>query len=137
MLQKAIKGWIFRRRYLKLKAAALVFQKHFRARGYRSRYLKIKNGYQRLQVSYCFGIFTDKKFTFKFVYSQNYDPGNWLLNISQDEHALSASKHYAEGICPVQKDSLVEFTLSFTSKNSTRPSLKSKENKTRLKRLKG
>lgn len=57
VLQKAIRGWIFRRRYLKLKAAAVVFQKHFRARGYRSRYLKIKNGYQRLQVR----IWFDKK----------------------------------------------------------------------------
>ncbi|CAG9767592.1 unnamed protein product [Ceutorhynchus assimilis] len=49
ILQKAIKGWIYRRRYLKLKAAAIVFQKHFRARGYRSRFLKMRNGYQRFQ----------------------------------------------------------------------------------------
>lgn len=51
VLQKAIKGWIYRRRYLKLKAAALVMQKHFRARGYRTRYLTMRNGFQRLQAA--------------------------------------------------------------------------------------
>ncbi|XP_066251283.1 myosin-VIIa-like isoform X2 [Euwallacea similis] len=49
VLQKAIKGWICRRRYLRLKAAAIVMQKHFRARGYRTRFLKMRNGYQRIQ----------------------------------------------------------------------------------------
>uniref|UniRef100_V5GUR3 Myosin-VIIa n=1 Tax=Anoplophora glabripennis TaxID=217634 RepID=V5GUR3_ANOGL len=50
-IQKAIKGWIYRRRYLKLRQAAITIQKYFRARGYRSRYLIIKNGYQRLQAA--------------------------------------------------------------------------------------
>lgn len=50
-IQKAIKGWIYRRRYLKLRQAAITIQKHFRARGYRSRYLIIRNGYRRLQAT--------------------------------------------------------------------------------------
>lgn len=49
-LQKVIRGWIHRRRFKKLRAAAIVFQKYFRARGYRTKYLKIKTGYQRLQA---------------------------------------------------------------------------------------
>ena len=51
ILQKAIRGWIFKRRYKKLREASIVFQKHWRARGHRTKYLTIKNGYQRLQGS--------------------------------------------------------------------------------------
>ncbi|XP_060517528.1 myosin-VIIa-like isoform X2 [Cylas formicarius] len=50
VLQRTIRGWIHRRRFLRLRAAAIVFQKHYRARGYRTRYLLTKNGYQRLQA---------------------------------------------------------------------------------------
>ncbi|XP_023014143.2 myosin-VIIa [Leptinotarsa decemlineata] len=48
-LQRVVKGWVHRRRFLKKRAAAIVLQKHFRARGYRKRYLMIRNGFQRLQ----------------------------------------------------------------------------------------
>ncbi|RZB66655.1 myosin-VIIa [Asbolus verrucosus] len=51
ILQKAIRGWIFKRRFRKLREAAIVFQKYWRARGYRTRFLIIRNGYQRLQAS--------------------------------------------------------------------------------------
>ncbi|CAH0557546.1 unnamed protein product [Brassicogethes aeneus] len=50
VLQKSIRGWICRSRYLKLREAAIVFQKHFRARGHRSRFLRIRNGFHRLQA---------------------------------------------------------------------------------------
>lgn len=50
LLQRTIRGWLCRRRYLKLREAAIVVQKYWRARGYRSRYLIIRNGYQRLQA---------------------------------------------------------------------------------------
>lgn len=50
LIQKVVKGWLCRKKYLRLKAAAIIVQKHWRARGYRSRYLLIKNGYQRLQA---------------------------------------------------------------------------------------
>nr|CAH7763744.1 unnamed protein product [Callosobruchus chinensis] len=49
VLQKAIRRWICRRRYLRLRNAAIIVQKHYRARGYRSRYLLMRNGFQRLQ----------------------------------------------------------------------------------------
>ncbi|XP_050309593.1 myosin-VIIa-like [Anthonomus grandis grandis] len=50
VLQTALKGWIHRQRFLKLRAAAVVFQKHFRGRRDRFHYLKMSNGYQRLQA---------------------------------------------------------------------------------------
>lgn len=51
VLQRAIRGWIYRRWFKRLRAAAIVFQKHWRARGYRNRFLTIQNGYHRLQAS--------------------------------------------------------------------------------------
>lgn len=51
VIQKNIRGWICRRKFQKLRQAALVFQKHFRARGYRKRYLIMRNGYKRLQAT--------------------------------------------------------------------------------------
>lgn len=50
ILQKVIKGWIIRRKFLRLKAAAVIFQRHFRSRGYRSCYLATRTGYRRLQA---------------------------------------------------------------------------------------
>lgn len=50
VLQKNIKGWIYRRRYKKMKTAALTIQKYWRARGHRSKFLTIRNGYYRLQA---------------------------------------------------------------------------------------
>lgn len=50
VIQRRIRGYLCRKRYRKLKAAALVVQKHWRARGYRSRFLKMRYGFKRLQA---------------------------------------------------------------------------------------
>lgn len=65
-IQKAIKGWIYRRRFLRLKQAAVVVQKYWRARGYRSRYLIMRNGFQRLQARV-----KSKETTFKYNKMRN------------------------------------------------------------------
>lgn len=43
--------FIQRRKFLRMRAAALVIQKNFRARGYRKRFLIMKRGYYRLQAA--------------------------------------------------------------------------------------
>nr|CAD7429526.1 unnamed protein product [Timema monikensis] len=57
ILQRSIRAWVYRRRYrpvtavfLKLREAAIVFQKHWRGRAPRLRYLVMKRGYSRLQA---------------------------------------------------------------------------------------
>lgn len=49
IIQKIFRGYSCRKRYKNLKKATVVFQKTWRARGYRSRFLVIRNGFQRLQ----------------------------------------------------------------------------------------
>ncbi|XP_075992022.1 myosin-VIIa-like [Anticarsia gemmatalis] len=49
-VQANVRRFIYRKRYLRLRAAAIVIQKNFRARGYRSKYLAMKRGYLRLQA---------------------------------------------------------------------------------------
>lgn len=51
LIQRNIKRWIYRRRFLQLRAAAIVVQKRWRARGYRQWYLTMKQGYLRMQAS--------------------------------------------------------------------------------------
>ncbi|KAG5883060.1 hypothetical protein JTB14_010448 [Gonioctena quinquepunctata] len=51
ILQKVLKGWVYRRRFLRKREAAIVLQKHFRAKGYRKRYQVMRNGFKRLQAS--------------------------------------------------------------------------------------
>lgn len=48
--QANARRFIYRKRYIKLRAAALLIQKTYRARGYRSRFLAMKRGYSRLQA---------------------------------------------------------------------------------------
>lgn len=50
LLQRNFRMVIFRRFIRKHRAAAIVIQKHWRARGYRQRYLTMKQGYARLQA---------------------------------------------------------------------------------------
>lgn len=48
--QANIRRFLLRRKYLRMRAAAITIQKHFRARGYRTHYLVLRRGYLRLQA---------------------------------------------------------------------------------------
>lgn len=50
-VQTNARRFIYRRRYLRLRAAALLIQKTYRARGYRTRFLIMRRGYYRLQAT--------------------------------------------------------------------------------------
>ncbi|XP_017777144.1 PREDICTED: myosin-VIIa-like [Nicrophorus vespilloides] len=50
-IQKAVRGWICRKRFVELRAASIIIQKYWRARGLRSRFLKIRHGYYRIKAT--------------------------------------------------------------------------------------
>ncbi|XP_063358265.1 myosin-VIIa isoform X2 [Cydia amplana] len=50
ILQRSIRGWVYRRRFLKMRAAAILIQRHWRGKLQRLRYNKMKVGYARLQA---------------------------------------------------------------------------------------
>ncbi|KAJ8729204.1 hypothetical protein PYW08_000785 [Mythimna loreyi] len=50
ILQRSIRGWVYRRRFLKMRAAAILIQRHWRGKLQRIRYNKMKDGYARLQA---------------------------------------------------------------------------------------
>ncbi|XP_068084788.1 myosin-VIIa [Anabrus simplex] len=50
MLQSFVRGWVIRRRFLQLRAAAIVIQKHWRGRGPRLAYARRRHGILRLQA---------------------------------------------------------------------------------------
>lgn len=50
-VQANARRFIYRRRFLRLREAALIVQKTYRARGFRTRYLAMKRGYSRLQAA--------------------------------------------------------------------------------------
>ncbi|XP_014247796.1 myosin-VIIa isoform X2 [Cimex lectularius] len=50
VLQKSIRGWVYRRRYQRMKAAAMVIQKYWQGWAQRRRYLRMRVGYMRLQA---------------------------------------------------------------------------------------
>lgn len=50
ILQRSIRGWVYRRRFLKMKAAAIIIQKYYKGHAQRQRYKKMKVGYMRLQA---------------------------------------------------------------------------------------
>lgn len=50
-VQANARRFIYRNRFLKLRAATILVQKTYRARGYRSKYLIMKRGYSRMQAA--------------------------------------------------------------------------------------
>ncbi|KAK9510245.1 hypothetical protein O3M35_005070 [Rhynocoris fuscipes] len=50
VLQKSIRGWVYRRRYQRMRAAAMIIQKYWMGWAQRRRYLRMKVGYMRLQA---------------------------------------------------------------------------------------
>ncbi|XP_026757269.2 myosin-VIIa isoform X1 [Galleria mellonella] len=50
ILQRSIRGWVYRRRFLKMRAAAILIQRHWRGKLQRIRYNRMKVGYARLQA---------------------------------------------------------------------------------------
>lgn len=50
ILQRSIRGWVYRRRFLRMRAAAITIQKHWKGNAQRKRYKKMRVGYMRLQA---------------------------------------------------------------------------------------
>ncbi|XP_049856810.1 myosin-VIIa [Schistocerca gregaria] len=50
ILQRSIRGWVYRRRFLRMKAAAVMIQKHWKGYAQRKRYQRMRVGYMRLQA---------------------------------------------------------------------------------------
>lgn len=50
ILQKTIRGWVYRRRYQRLRVAAVIIQRFWKSHAQRRRYLRMRVGYQRLQA---------------------------------------------------------------------------------------
>ncbi|KOX78782.1 Myosin-VIIa [Melipona quadrifasciata] len=50
ILQRNIRGWVYRRRFLRMRAAATVIEKYWRGYAQRQRYKRMRIGYMRLQA---------------------------------------------------------------------------------------
>lgn len=50
ILQRNIRGWVYRRRFLRMRAAAIKIQKYWRGYAQRQRYKRMRIGYMRLQA---------------------------------------------------------------------------------------
>lgn len=50
ILQRSIRGWVYRRRYLRLRAATMTIQKYWKGFIQRQRYKRMRIGYMRLQA---------------------------------------------------------------------------------------
>lgn len=50
ILQRSIRGWVYRRRFLRMKSAAITVQKYWKGYAQRQRFKKMRVGYMRLQA---------------------------------------------------------------------------------------
>ncbi|KAK7792575.1 hypothetical protein R5R35_008669 [Gryllus longicercus] len=50
VLQRCIRGWVYRRRFQRMRVAAVVIQKHWKGWAQRRRYARMRTGYLRLQA---------------------------------------------------------------------------------------
>ena len=50
ILQRSIRGWVYRRRFLRLRAATMIIQKYWKGYIQRQRYKRMRVGYMRLQA---------------------------------------------------------------------------------------
>uniref|UniRef100_A0A348G641 Myosin VIIa n=1 Tax=Odontomachus monticola TaxID=613454 RepID=A0A348G641_ODOMO len=50
ILQRNIRGWVYRRRFLRMRTAAMIVQKYWRGYAQRQRYKRMRIGYMRLQA---------------------------------------------------------------------------------------
>ena len=50
VLQRCIRGWYHRRRFLKMRASAILIQKTFRAYNGRRKYAQMRTGFMRMQA---------------------------------------------------------------------------------------
>uniref|UniRef100_A0A182SCD0 Myosin-VIIa n=1 Tax=Anopheles maculatus TaxID=74869 RepID=A0A182SCD0_9DIPT len=50
ILQRSIRGWVYRRRFLRMRQAAVTIQKYWKGYAQRQRYKKMRIGYMRLQA---------------------------------------------------------------------------------------
>ncbi|EEB17358.1 myosin VII, putative [Pediculus humanus corporis] len=50
ILQRSIRGWVYRRRFIKMKNAAMTIQKYWKGWAQRRRYQRMRGGYMRLQA---------------------------------------------------------------------------------------
>uniref|UniRef100_A0A1B6CKI8 Myosin-VIIa n=1 Tax=Clastoptera arizonana TaxID=38151 RepID=A0A1B6CKI8_9HEMI len=50
ILQRSIRGWVYRRRFLRMKAATMIIQKYWMGWAQRRRYERMRVGYMRLQA---------------------------------------------------------------------------------------
>ncbi|XP_046402414.1 myosin-VIIa-like isoform X2 [Ischnura elegans] len=82
-IQRYVRGWLYRKRFLQLRAAAIVFQKFWRGHKPRKEYLAKRKGYLRLAASIRSRILTHKfqKLRGKIVHLQAYCRGH---NVRQE-----------------------------------------------------
>lgn len=50
ILQRSIRGWVYRRRFLRMRSAAMIIQKYWKGYAQRQRYKRMRVGYMRLQA---------------------------------------------------------------------------------------